>query len=76
MSCTQTVAWTHARQSETQRVLFGQCGWSGDVAGLVTSIRQRVIVEDKRDAQYVSQRGCEGSECASYIGRNFYMSIN
>lgn len=41
MSCTQTAAWTHARRSETQGVLFGQCGWSGDVAGLVTSIRQR-----------------------------------
>lgn len=41
---------------QTQRVLFRQRGRSGDVAGLVTPIRERVTVGemgDKRDAHCV-----------------------
>lgn len=57
---------------QTQRVLLGQCVQSGAVAGLVTSIRQRVRVwgtRDKRQAECVSQRRewvC-GCVCAGYL---------
>ena len=41
---------THARERErqTQRVLFRQHGQSGDAAGLVTPIRERVSVGGRR----------------------------
>lgn len=51
---------THTR---TQRVLFGQHGQSGDVAGLVTPIRERVTVGEMgtKETHTVSAR--EDAEC-------------
>lgn len=48
---------------QTQRVLFRQRGQLGDVVGLVTPIRERVTVRDKRDAHCVGRGGCRVEEC-------------